>query len=192
MKTVRLTIKNYRGFSDQAPARIEIGMGLTSLLGPNNAGKSSLKLLFYELRELFEVLLRSPEQNPSLFSGIGGSPIGLNLYPGTSDPNEIFNNTNNRNISFELEVLDPSRTPSEVPYNTINRLVAVGNRHVPNQWTLQCFSIENPDGPVLSSNGIKEQVIVAETGGRFLISENCLKSSRCFTPLVIMALSATH
>jgi hypothetical protein len=154
MKTVRLTIKNYRGFSDQSPVRIEIGAGLTALLGPNNAGKSSLKLFFYELRELFEVLLRGPEHNPSLFSGIGGSPIGLNAYPATSDPIEIFNNSNERDINFELEVLDPTPQPTPLaPYNTVNRLVAVCKRGTPTQWAVQAFSLESPDAPVFSPNG---------------------------------------
>jgi AAA15 family ATPase/GTPase len=72
MKTVRVTIKNYRGFSDQVPVRIEIGEGLTALLGANNAGKSSLKLFFYEMRELFEVLLRGPDAHACAirFSGM--------------------------------------------------------------------------------------------------------------------------
>src|SRR5260370_32174775 len=91
MKTARLTIKNYRGFSDQTPARLEIGTGLTALLGPNNAGKSSLKLFFYEMRGLFEVFLRGLGVNPSLLTAINCSPIGLGGDPGTSDLPEIFN-----------------------------------------------------------------------------------------------------
>jgi energy-coupling factor transporter ATP-binding protein EcfA2 len=154
MKTVRLTIKNYRGFSDQVPVRIEIGEGLTALLGPNNAGKSSLKLFFYEMRELFEVLLRGPEMNPSLFTGIGGSSIGLNAYPATSDTNEIFNNSNERDINFELEVLDPTPQPPDLaPYHTVNRLVAVCKRETPTQWAVQAFSLQSPDAPVRSLNG---------------------------------------
>ncbi|MBR1228825.1 AAA family ATPase [Bradyrhizobium sp. AUGA SZCCT0176] len=53
MKRARITVKNYRGYSDTEPVVIEIGPGFTALLGRNNAGKSSFKLLFYELRPLF-------------------------------------------------------------------------------------------------------------------------------------------
>jgi energy-coupling factor transporter ATP-binding protein EcfA2 len=150
MKTARLTIKNYRGFSDQAPARIEIGEGLTALLGPNNAGKSSLKLFFYEMRELFDVLLRGPGHTPSLLTGISGSSIPLNGYPATSDPAEIFNNSNERDITLEIVVLDPTRGPAQ---HTVNRLVAVCNRGTPTNWAVQAFSLQSPDAPVLSTNG---------------------------------------
>jgi len=107
MKTARLTIKNYRGFSDQSPVTVEIGRGLTALLGPNNAGKSSLKLFFYEMRELFETFLRQLGINPNLFTGISGSEIGIGGYPGTSDLAELFNNSNDRDIGFEIELLTP-------------------------------------------------------------------------------------
>src|SRR6266436_213513 len=104
MKTARVTLKNYRGFSDQNPARIEVGPGLAALVGPNNTGKSSLKLFFYEMRALFEVLLRPPQNNPNLITAMGGSALGAN-YIGVSDVQEIFNNTNERAITIEIEVI---------------------------------------------------------------------------------------
>src|SRR5690348_1964126 len=50
-----LTIKNYRCFADEEPARISVRPGFTAFLGPNNAGKSTMLRLFYELRTLFEM-----------------------------------------------------------------------------------------------------------------------------------------
>ena len=44
MKTARITLKNYRGFSDEEPGRFEIGNGFTALVGPNNSGKSTLEI----------------------------------------------------------------------------------------------------------------------------------------------------
>ena len=156
MKTARLTIKNYRAFSDQSPARIEIGEGLTAILGPNNAGKSSLKLLFYELRQLFNILLQV-NATPSLLSAISGNAIGMgsNPYAGTSDPIEIFNNTNERDIRFEIEVLDPTVRPasSGAVLHIINRLVAVCKREQPTVWHVQAFSLLSPNDPVFSPNG---------------------------------------
>ena len=42
MKTVKLTIKNYRCFTDDQPCIIEFCSGFTSFVGPNNSGKSTL------------------------------------------------------------------------------------------------------------------------------------------------------
>src|SRR6266702_3463896 len=53
---IELTIKNYRCFSDEKPARILIKPGFTAFLGINNSGKSSLLKFFYEFRNLFQQL----------------------------------------------------------------------------------------------------------------------------------------
>ena len=66
------------------------------------------------MRELFDVT-GGPETSPSLFSGIGGSSIGLNAYPATSDTNEIFNNSNERDINFKLEVWTPPAASDLAP-----------------------------------------------------------------------------
>jgi hypothetical protein len=154
MKTARLTIKNYRGFSDQTPVKIEIGEGLTALLGPNNAGKSSLKLFFYEMRELFGVFLGGLGANPSLLSGISGSPIAIGPYPGTSDLAELFNNSNDRNITFEIEVVNP--TVHSGAHHTVNKLVATCHRAAPQQWHVQVYSLQSPNTPVFSSHGYNQ------------------------------------
>lgn len=155
MKTARLTIKNYRGFSDQNPARIEIGSGLTALVGPNNAGKSSLKLFLYEMRGLFEILLRPIDVNPNLLSGISGTELQVGGYPGTSDLAEIFNNTNDRDLTFEIEVVEPT-VRTEVRSENLqmmNKLVATCSRGSPLRWTIRAYSVQNPKTQVLSSNG---------------------------------------
>jgi len=122
-------------------------------LGPNNAGKSSLKLFFYEMRGLFEVFLRGTDMNPSLLSGISGSAIGVGGYPGTSDFAEIFNNSNDRDLSFEIEVVDP--TVRSDAHHTVHRLVASCRRASPLQWQVEVHSIQSPRNPVFSSTGYK-------------------------------------
>ena len=151
MKTVRLTLKNYRGFSDQNPVTYEIGTGITAFLGPNNAGKSSAKLFFYELRGLFELLTRPTGHNPNLFGGTSGQLLGISGYPGTSDPLEIFNNTNERDLSFELEVLGATSLPHV--NHVVNKIVATCGRSNPMHWKLRAFSVESPTS-VLVTNGL--------------------------------------
>ena len=55
MNEVAITIKNYRCFSDSRPARFTLKNGLTSFIGVNNVGKSSLLKFFYEFRDLFRI-----------------------------------------------------------------------------------------------------------------------------------------
>lgn len=135
-KGVRLTLKNYRGFTDEEPARIEFGPGLTALLGRNNSGKSSLKLFFYEFRELFNVLLQmSPGKNPGFFSMVtSGTAVQIG-YPGVSDPIEIFNNTNLRPITIEIEILNAT---SDLP-DCIEKIRLHCDRGAPQQWTAEAF-----------------------------------------------------
>jgi energy-coupling factor transporter ATP-binding protein EcfA2 len=160
MKTARVTLKNYRGFSDQNPARIEVGPGLTALVGPNNAGKSSLKLFFYEMRDLFLVFLRQPNESPNLITAASGTAIGVN-YLGLSDVQEIFNNTNERPITIEIEVIGAA-SPAGTS-RTINKLVATCQRSQPTQWQIAFYPIESPNTKVSSPNGYHP----SDTVGRF-------------------------
>ena len=52
MIDVELRLRNYRCFGDE-PVRIRIKDGFTALVGTNNSGKSSLRRILYELRQLF-------------------------------------------------------------------------------------------------------------------------------------------
>jgi predicted ATPase len=151
MKITRLTIKNYRGFSDQSPAVLELGNGLTALLGPNNAGKSSLKLFFYELRELFVQLARSLNVGPNLQTATSGQLIPVVNYLGTSDSEEIFNNTNGRDITISVEIIG---LESEAGYDrTLYRVDAVCQRASPNSWRISALSMEDPSEQISFPNG---------------------------------------
>src|ERR1700712_5395214 len=163
MKKARLTIKNYRGFSDQTAASIEIGEGLTALLGPNNAGKSSLKLFFFEMRQLFEVLLRPPSNQPNLVTAICGNTLGVSGYQGTSDVQEIFNNSNDRDLTVEIEAI--GGTPMPHANATVHRIVLTCRRASPLEWRLQAFSLEPDAIPLSFPNGFNHNDINWFTNG---------------------------
>lgn len=53
---LEITVKNYRCFNEAHPATLRFHRGTTALIGTNNAGKSTLLRLFYELRPWFTLL----------------------------------------------------------------------------------------------------------------------------------------
>jgi predicted ATPase len=98
MEPFRLTLKNYRCFSDDAPAEIEVGPGMTAFVGPNNSGKSTLLKAFYELKHLFNSIGSVESVRGTM--QVGWRPTQL---AGTSDPFELFYNGNRRGLSVGLE-----------------------------------------------------------------------------------------
>ncbi|MCK1463329.1 AAA family ATPase [Bradyrhizobium sp. 2] len=125
---------------------------MTALVGPNNTGKSALKLFFYEMRDLFLVFLRDPHNQPNLISAAAGSSVGVN-YLGVSDVQEIFNNTNGRNLTFEIEVI--GATSPAGTNRTINKMVATCSRSAPTEWSIQFFSVEEPRTAISEPNGFQ-------------------------------------
>ena len=102
---VNLTIKNYRCFPDDKPASILLDDGLTALLGVNNSGKSSVLKFFYEFRNLF-LIFRN--QNSTIISSLYGTKQAFNLSNNILDINEIFSNTNKRDLNIEFEFKNAS------------------------------------------------------------------------------------
>ena len=96
MATFHITIKNYRCFTDAYPARFTIDGGMVALLGPNNSGKSALLKFFQEFKDLWGGIYGMLAPSNSKLSHF--SPTH------TNDPNEIFNDENNRNIRITIEV----------------------------------------------------------------------------------------
>jgi ABC-type cobalamin/Fe3+-siderophores transport system ATPase subunit len=93
-----LTLKNYRCFSDSAPAQFQLRPGFAGLVGANNSGKSSLLRFFYEFRNLFEIL--------STPSGgfVSGSPQGFNFASTIADLDEVFHRGNNRDLEIVVSL----------------------------------------------------------------------------------------
>ena len=93
-----LTIFNYRCFTAEEPVRLEMRPGLTSLVGPNNSGKSAILRLFYELRNVFTGFTEGP-----LTAWGRGAVQGFTTV-GTGDALEIFHNRNNLPMRLEVRV----------------------------------------------------------------------------------------
>ncbi len=132
MAGVRITFKNYRGFTEAEPLSIELRPGFTALVGRNNNGKSAAQLFFYEFRNLFEILSRTPNVSPSSFQAILGNHVFAVTYMGVSDVEEVFHNAHNRSAELKIELLDvaPPRDNEDV----ICAVVGVCSRATPTQW----------------------------------------------------------
>lgn len=138
MNNIQVTVKNYRCFDDSNPLRINIGRGFVALVGPNNAGKSSCLKFFYELRNLWKELASN---NISQFAT--GNQVGVISYPGVHDPEEIFSDLNNRELTVEIEIETTELGPSTNP--SITRILATCDRSVLSLWRAKLFSVNNHD-----------------------------------------------
>src|ERR1700730_3971047 len=99
MLSFDLTVSNYRCFSADMPARLEIRPRLLALVGPNNAGKSTLLRLFFELRQMFSLL----QDGGSIQNLANGFRHGVQFL-GTGDPIEIFSNMNTLPVRIGLRI----------------------------------------------------------------------------------------
>lgn len=126
---VRLTLKNYRCFSDTSPASIDIGDGFTALVGPNNSGKSSFLRMIYELRHTFSRLDATGNFLNLLKGGKEqtGGPIGV------QDPLEIFCDSNARGLSVEMKAHLPSYQGGS-PARLVTATLSLA-RNDPNHWS---------------------------------------------------------
>lgn len=148
MKRIKITLKNYRCFSDEEPARFEIGPGFTAIVGPNNTGKSAAKLLFFELRHVFTFL-----GNPNVGAGVAhifhqGWALGANVS-GVTDVQEIFNNTNGRPLYIELELIE-LKPPGQI--DQLTRIVMSCDR-ASLHWNFAAYGLRDPKRHLSYVNG---------------------------------------
>lgn len=104
MLDVTLTIKNFRCFEDSDPVHLALRSGVTALVGPNNAGKSSLLRMFFELRDL---LVRSANDPSVLQAWLGGGIAGFNLA-GVPDALAIIHDGNQRPMTLRIDCPPPA------------------------------------------------------------------------------------
>jgi energy-coupling factor transporter ATP-binding protein EcfA2 len=99
MRDATITLRNYRCFSESG-ASITVGRGITALVGPNNSGKSSFLRALFELRSMlirpfqdgrWLELARKPEQRWHAGS-----------LDHVSDAHEVFSDSNDRPLCFEI------------------------------------------------------------------------------------------
>jgi predicted ATP-dependent endonuclease of OLD family len=100
----QIELRNYRCFADSSPAVLGIRPGFTALLGPNNSGKSSLLRFFFEFRDLFT---RVRTDSSLLNALLGGA--GFNYPSSVADPEEVFCNTNEREMEIRVRLLEPAQ-----------------------------------------------------------------------------------
>ena len=99
MLDLSFTIKNFRCFDDSDPVQFELKSGVTALVGPNNAGKSSLLRLFYELRNL---LSGAAVDQGAIQGWLQGSPVGTSFLE-VPDVSAIFHDGNERPLVLRIE-----------------------------------------------------------------------------------------
>jgi predicted ATPase len=126
---IKVTIKNYRCFSDEAPLRLKLNRGFTSMIGLNNAGKSSALRLLYELRPSLRDLVNSPQ----LF--FNSKKLGFGA-PDVADIMSLFFVGNDRPMEIDIRI--PSREILEQPFAPIDRVVMTCLRQDVH-WRIQSF-----------------------------------------------------
>jgi predicted ATPase len=138
----RLTLRNYRGFSDQNPLQIDFRPGFTALVGPNNSGKSSLLRFFFEVRGVLVKAVYGDDIRQLLTPR--GVPIELG---GLEDPSEILTEQNARDISFDIEFPDAGELE-------VRRATFKAERENPRVWRVQLY-VGPGESPVrLAENGV--------------------------------------
>lgn len=121
---IDLTIKNYRCFSDEHPARITLRPGAISFVGKNNSGKSTLLPFFFELRNLFQVMSSPGQVHETILKNRRSFSFPTQQVP---YPNAVFCDLNNRDLTISLAYRDgagwdtrlvPSRVDIRIPRST--------------------------------------------------------------------------
>jgi ABC-type cobalamin/Fe3+-siderophores transport system ATPase subunit len=100
---MEIELKNYRAFSDEAPARWTLEDGFTALVGVNNSGKSSLLRFFHEIRSSLE---RTADRE-TLWALLTKSMEPEVAFQSVADNHEVFHNGNDRPMSATFFLADP-------------------------------------------------------------------------------------
>ena len=95
---IKITLRNYRGFTSESPATFIIGDGFTAFVGRNNAGKSTC------LRSIFELKNVIANHNFWLGFDVNNDPITIQC-PAEPDPSVLLNydNTAPAFVSIDIE-----------------------------------------------------------------------------------------
>lgn len=97
---MKITVRNYRAFSDQTPARWELRNDFTAFVGVNNAGKSSLLRLFHEIRPFLLEINEEAMFRAALEVSVGGT------FASVADQSEVFCKSNSRDMEVGIALDD--------------------------------------------------------------------------------------
>lgn len=81
-------------------------------------------------------------------------------YPGITDVTELFNNTNNRPLAFEIELLDVDQSS-----NKVARIICTCDRPSPQTWSLQAFSSKFPQLNLRGATRAENAFVQGNQGG---------------------------
>jgi ABC-type cobalamin/Fe3+-siderophores transport system ATPase subunit len=102
-------VSNYRCFPDDSPARFTIRDGFTAFVGPNNAGKSAVLRMLFDLRPVFSTLLDDRQRPELLQSGSAAIPFpGRSKYARTSPLEDILSRRNDRPMRLTIGIQPPA------------------------------------------------------------------------------------
>lgn len=104
---IKIVLRNYRCFSEDNPGIFEIGDGFTSLIGPNNSGKSTALKFFFEVRHVLSYFKNI--QHGINFAGFFSTPpanIG-GFQPPVTDQSEVVFERARGPCQFEIHIINP-------------------------------------------------------------------------------------
>lgn len=127
LPSCEITVKNYRGFSDQSPLYLSLSSEFTALVGPNNSGKSTAVRLFYELRNVFDSL----KAGWAMESLVRPEPVDFEPL-GVEDAAELLHDRNNRDLEIVFDF-------PEAAENQIGRVVITILRVKPRKFRASLF-----------------------------------------------------
>ncbi|MDG9671259.1 AAA family ATPase [Hahella sp. CR1] len=96
---MRIVVKNYRCYTEEMPLQLNLSRGITSIVGLNNSGKSTIFRFFYEFRSLWARLAGDGLQE---VINTNSANISYSLH----EPTKVFTDINEKDIQIEISIID--------------------------------------------------------------------------------------
>lgn len=159
MLPIKIVAADYRCFGRSAPLELEFDRGFTSLVGPNNSGKSTAIRLVYEFRGLFNLFVNF---TPAVIQSLASGKPHAHPFAGVTDPVEPFNDSATGPIDLSISWQDHN-------VNAIDRINISFFRRDPGSFAVKFFA----QGSQISFDkigGIDPFGIVTTNNGKFNFS----------------------
>jgi energy-coupling factor transporter ATP-binding protein EcfA2 len=102
--TIRITVRNYRCFTDEFPLSFEWGPGFTAFVGPNNAGKSAALKFLHEFQPVWHHFSDS-RKVAELLNAPNDRDFGSPALRDVTDLAEVFSDHSDRPLRIQFDVL---------------------------------------------------------------------------------------